>query len=171
MTHLAPGRCDRSPCSEGAACTRGIALSSGLRRDQAETGFVPIHRPPDAQPCAGPSQIMWCYRWKATAFGVSLHHRTQITFGVKPSPQIFPALLMDRSNGPELMPAPRSQLPTASANIAVGPGFLRLPRKDVHSSALVLGFRGIGTALNDLFDCEAARVVESITRSDRATAS
>jgi len=34
----------------------------------------------------------------------------QITLGVKPCPQILPALLMDRSNEPLLMPAPRVQL-------------------------------------------------------------
>jgi hypothetical protein len=36
----------------------------------------------------------------------------QITLGVKPSPEILPALLMDRSNGPAFMPAPKLQLST-----------------------------------------------------------
>jgi hypothetical protein len=38
----------------------------------------------------------------------------QITLGVKPSPEILPALLMDRSNGPEFIPALKLQLSTDS---------------------------------------------------------
>jgi hypothetical protein len=36
----------------------------------------------------------------------------QITLGVKPSPEILPALLMDRSNGPAFIPAPKLQVST-----------------------------------------------------------
>jgi hypothetical protein len=36
----------------------------------------------------------------------------QITFGVKLSPEILPALLMDRSYGPAFMPAPKLHLST-----------------------------------------------------------
>ena len=37
----------------------------------------------------------------------------QITFGVKPFPQILPVFLIDRSKGPALMPAPPAELSIA----------------------------------------------------------
>jgi hypothetical protein len=37
-----------------------------------------------------------------------------MTLGEKPCPQILLALLIDRSNGPEVMPAPTAQLSTPS---------------------------------------------------------
>ena len=49
----------------------------------------------------------------------------QITFGVKPWPQILPALLIDRSNGPAVMPAPTIQLSTA-AFTHCGTGIVRM---------------------------------------------
>src|SRR2546429_7995518 len=65
------------------------------------------------QSCTGPSQIVRCHRWQTTAFRVTFTI-AQITLGVKPCPQILPALLIDRGNGPAVMPAPRVQLSTAS---------------------------------------------------------
>ncbi len=49
----------------------------------------------------------------------------QMTLGVKPCPQILPALLIDRSNGPEVMPAPTVQLSTASFTHC-GTGIVRM---------------------------------------------
>src|SRR5271155_2987086 len=48
-----------------------------------------------------------------------------MTLGVKPCPQILPALLIDRSNGPEVMPAPTVQLSTASFTHC-GTGIVRM---------------------------------------------
>jgi hypothetical protein len=49
----------------------------------------------------------------------------QITLGVKPSPEILAALLMDRSNGPEFIPALKLQLSTDSFTHA-GTGMVRI---------------------------------------------
>jgi len=49
----------------------------------------------------------------------------QITFGVEPWPQILPALLIDRSNGPALMAAPTAQLSIASFTHS-GTGIVRM---------------------------------------------
>jgi hypothetical protein len=49
----------------------------------------------------------------------------QITLGVKPSPEILPALLMDRGNGPAFIPAPKFQLSTDCFTHA-GTGMVRI---------------------------------------------
>jgi hypothetical protein len=47
-----------------------------------------------------------------------------MTFGVKPSPQILPALLMDRNNSPEVMLAPAAHL-SMEAFTHCGTGIVR----------------------------------------------
>ena len=72
----------------------------------------------------GPSQIVLCHRWQTTAFRVCFHDCPDHLW-VKPWPQILPALLIDRINGPAVMPAPTVQLSTASFTHC-GTGIVRM---------------------------------------------
>src|ERR1700674_5574522 len=56
---------------------------------------------------------------------INLGRVSSLSIGVKPCPQILPALLIDRSNGPALMPAPTTQLSIASFTHS-GTGIVRM---------------------------------------------
>src|ERR1039458_2939838 len=105
----APDRCDHSRRSGTAVCNRGTARSSAQKRGRAGTGSVPVHHLPGGtgrwhrraqirrKSCGATDGSP-----QSAAFFFTI---AQITLGVKPSPQILPALLIERSRGPVLIPA------------------------------------------------------------------
>lgn len=72
---------------------------------------APARLLPDGTAVHSPSQVVRCDRWQAAAFRVSLHDCPD-HLGRKALSPDSAALLMDRSNGPALMPAPMVQLST-----------------------------------------------------------
>src|SRR5207302_9582420 len=83
-----------------------------------------VHLLPDDKSRTGPPQSCGATDGRPQLFAFAFTI-AQMTLGVKPCPQILPALLIDRSNGPEVMPAPTVQLSTASFTHC-GTGIVRM---------------------------------------------
>jgi hypothetical protein len=89
-----------------------LATSPELKRGRAGTESDRVHLPLDDTIAHRSFSNRRCHRWQPTTFRVCFHDRP-MTLGVKPCPQIMAALLIDCSNGPEVMPARTVQFSSA----------------------------------------------------------
>lgn len=105
QTSLIPGQSDHLPRFEIAACNPSSVPLSVQKRSQAGTEFAPARRWPGDRAERMSSEGRAVQGMEARTLWPSLSRLPKMTFGVKPVPQILPALLIERRRVPAVIPA------------------------------------------------------------------